>query len=457
VVPDNPGGDRNVTVSGASHTAGNDGGPVAPVGFDVRPDRPVWLTIGLFVVVVFAAAGFAHLFRDTAKDVLDWYGDSTDPTKVATSLQWFVVFAVATLAVIVAAGLGWWVDERWKRHVGVEAVAASARDEGRTISLRATAVRAAATWTVSAGLVSVGRESAIIETGGAMGATVARRFRGRGDAMAAVGIAAAFSAAYHAPIAAILYVEEHLGVRSSRRALKFVVLGALAAHLVSITLMSGHEIFPPIQGSRWEMLRMGLIALVPAALMARGFLQLRVRVSGGALARRLGCPHWVAVMGLATVAGAAVATFPLAAGNGMEALRHGSLTATWTLAVALLVGKSLGTAASLGAGAPGGVLTPTMSIATGAALLVLLGLHAAGMALDHPWDAMIVAMAVGVAVGMRSPLGAIFLLPEMVGDYTLVPVVAVVVGLAVVIDRGLDELARYRNHTLPTGVYDEDA
>jgi H+/Cl- antiporter ClcA len=70
---------------------------------------------------------------------------------------------------------------------------------------------------------------------------------------------------------------------------------------------------------------------------------------------------------------------------------------------------------------------------------------------------LIVAMAVGIAVGMRSPLGAVFLLPEMVGDYTLVPVVAIVVGLAVVLDRGMDVVSRRLDRSVPTGIYDEDA
>ena len=48
---------------------------------------------------------------------------------------------------------------------------------------------------------------------------------------------------------------------------------------------------------------------------------------------------------------------------------------------------------------------------------------------------MVAAMAVGVAVGMRSPLVAVFLIPELLGDYRLVlplVVVVAVVGVAAV-------------------------
>jgi H+/Cl- antiporter ClcA len=102
-------------------------------------------------------------------------------------------------------------------------------------------------------------------------------------------------------------------------------------------------------------------------------------------------------------------------------------------------------------------LTPTISIASGSALLTLLGVGALGLTVAHPWDAMVAAMAIGVAVGLRSPLMAVFLLPEMLGDYTLVPAIAVVVGVAVALDRGLDRVVVWAGQRVPVGVYDEDA
>lgn len=426
-------------------------------GFDVVPQRPMWMTVTLFAVVVFAAAAFAHWFRETSQHLIEWYAGERNPTGAARLVAPVLVFVLVTVAVAVAASIGGFVNRRWGQHVGVEAVGASARGEGRSISVRATALRSLATWTVSSGLVSIGRESAIIETGGAVGAVSGRRFRGRGDAMATAGITAAFAAAYHAPIAALFYVEEHLGVRRSRRAILFALTGAVAGHLVSVELLGGEVIFPPTQGDRWAMLGWSLAVVVPSVVMARLFLQMRVRASGGGLAGKIGAPEWVGVGVLAVVAGLAVAIFPLAAGNGMEALRNGSTAATGSLAAALVVGKLIGTTASLGAGAPGGVLTPTISIAAGSALASVLALEAVGADVVSAWDVMIAAMAVGVAVGLRSPLMAVVLLPEMIGDYTLLPVTAVVVGVAVVLDRGLDSLVRAIGARVPTGVYDEDA
>jgi H+/Cl- antiporter ClcA len=69
----------------------------------------------------------------------------------------------------------------------------------------------------------------------------------------------------------------------------------------------------------------------------------------------------------------------------------------------------------------------------------------------------VAAMAVGVAVGMRSPLVAVFLVPELLGTYWLVLPIAVVVGIAFVLDRGIDKLVVRYGRVIPTGVYDEDA
>lgn len=431
--------------------------PPGPSGFEVAPPRPVLVTVVLFAVVVLAAAAVADLFRESAEFVIKWYSAEGGPTEAADSLTWLVRFGVVAVAVFVAATLGRWVEASFASRTGVEAVAASARNEGRPISMRATGVRSFATWCASMGLVSIGRESAIIESGGAVGTFLGRRSGGRGDALATAGIAAAFASAYHAPIAGMLYVEEHLRVHRSRRAIWFSTTGAVFGFFASITLFGGHEIFPEPTGSRWGMLAVGLIAFLPALIAARVFLQLRVGVRAGALAARIRAPWWVSVGLLSVLAGLAVAVFPGAAGNGMEALRHASVDATVSIALALSVGKLIGTTASLGAGAPGGVLTPTISIASGTALLVILAVDRLGVDIVNPWDAMVVALAIGVTVGLRSPLVAIFLIPEMIGDYTLVMVIAPVVGLAVVCDRGIDRLTELVGERVPRGIYDEDA
>ncbi|HLM16939.1 MAG TPA: chloride channel protein, partial [Acidimicrobiia bacterium] len=219
--------------------------PVA-TGFDVRPSRPVAVTAVLFACVVVGAAGVAYAFRESVLAAVEFYLDTSDVTVAAEARPSIVVFAVVTCTVLAAATIGELVHRRWGGWVGIEAVAASARGEPRRISLRATALRVVATWTASSGMASIGREAALVESGGASGAVIARSTGGRGDAMAVAGMAAAFAAAYHAPIAAVLYIEEHLRVRRSRRATIFAVVGSACGFAASVLLFGSEAVLPSI-------------------------------------------------------------------------------------------------------------------------------------------------------------------------------------------------------------------
>jgi H+/Cl- antiporter ClcA len=141
----------------------------------------------------------------------------------------------------------------------------------------------------------------------------------------------------------------------------------------------------------------------------------------------------------------------------MDALSSASLASTVTIALALSVGKLIGTTAALGAGSPGGVLTPTISVSAGFGLLTLLAADGLGLEVSHPWNGMVAAMAVGLTVGLRSPIGAVFLIPELVGDYRLVPIIAMIVAPAWILDRMLDRVDVDLGARLPDNVYDEDA
>ena len=429
-------------------------------GYQVPPSRPRWLTTLLFAGVVVVAAGVAHLFRETARWVIEWYSDEPDVVSASSSLHWLVVCGIVAGSVFVAAWLGRLVDARHASSTGIEAVAASARGERRWISLRASAVKAIGTWIASTGLTSIGRESAIIEIGGAVGAVAGRRSGGRGDALATAGIAAAFAAAYHAPFAAVLYLE-----RAPRRA-PVATRAVVRRHR---RRRRSPAVDPPHVRARHLPHARGLAVGDARPRPARRDPGRRRRprparaacAGEGGRHRRVASvlPWWIVVAVFALVAGAAVATFPFAAGNGMEALRHTAVGPTVAIAVALSIGKLVGTTASLGSGAPGGAISPSLSVAAGTALLTIYGLDALGIQPDTAviWGALVAAMAVGVAVGLRSPVLAVVLVPELVGDYTFLPLIAVVVIVARVIDLGVDRLVSRLATPVPDVIYGDDA
>lgn len=427
------------------------------VGLDFNPRRPWIATIGLFAIVVVFAATFAHEFKLAAEKFLELISGTTGPVAAAHSLPRVEVGVIVTVAVMAAALLGRWSHAQGSERLGVEAVAASARGEDRNISVRGSAIRVVGTWLVTAAMTSIGREAAIIEGSGAFGSALGRKTGGRGDALAAAGIAAGFAAAYHAPIAAVFYLDEHLHVRHSKRGLLFTIAGALAGHLFSTKVLGGHSVFQAKSSAKSSSIAIGaLVALVPAVLGARLFLEARVRYAPNNLAKKSSTHPLRSTLMLALIAGVCVAVFRDAAGNGMEALRSTTGTATIGLAVALALGKLVGTTAALASGAPGGALTPTLSIAAGFSLLASFGLRALGVAPVSPWVITVAAMAIALTVGLRAPLMAIVMVPELVGDYSLIPVIAAVVAVAWLLDRQIDRVLLHEGQRLPDGIHDED-
>jgi len=73
------------------------------------------------------------------------------------------------------------------------------------------------------------------------------------------------------------------------------------------------------------------------------------------------------------------------------------------------------------------------------------------------WDGIVVAMIVGVAVRIRSPLTAIFLVPEMIGDLSLIAIAAPTVCAAVMLDRLASRVIATARDLVPGGIFDEDA
>lgn len=402
--------------------------------------------------VAIAGALFAHAFTASGGLVLEWWASSDDPIDAATALRHpvVVVGVVATLALAVAAGT---IGRRMASGLtGLSHVAAAARGDGPGPSFRATSVRSLGTWFASFGLGSIGRESAIIEMGAAFG-TAAGRHRRFAPSLAAAGITAAFTAAYHAPFAGVLYVVEHLRIRRNPRALLYTLVGAGVGHLISVTVLGTEPIFPAVTDGSRDVVILGLVVAVPTGIAIRTFYELRTRFT----VDRFGSRTSVRVAFL-VIAGATVAVAPGIAGNGMAGLRHASGDTVLQVALALALVKFIGTWAALGSGAPGGTLSPTIAVAAGWALLTTLALESVGFAVPgDPWSAMVMAMPVGVAVGLRSPLVAIVLIPEMLGDLSLIPAAALVVAVAVAVDRLGDHFVAPRVAGAILGVRDDDA
>lgn len=417
-----------------------------------RAAAPAWLdgpvTLVLVAAVAVTAAGFARGFRWLIGEGVALVAGFSDPIDAASSLPRWRLAATVSIAVFAAVAIGRHATARYHQRLGMAAVAAAARGDGPGPSLAGSLTRAAGTLAASVGLTSIGRESAIIETGGSLGASAARLSRRPVAPLASAGIAAAFSAAYHAPLAAVLYTHEHLGAgrnREGHRAAGYAAAGAVAGFAAARLLFGSETIFPggdhPLSGAT---VTLALVALVPAYAASRVFFLVREHLAA-CTARAGDAPEawlrWIGPATLALAAGVAVAAVPRTAGNGMEAIEQAATGPTVALALALLVGKLAATTFAIGAGAPGGIVSPSMAVAAGAALTTYHAAAELGMTLPGSWwDGALVAMAVGLAASVRSPLVAVVMVAEMTSDLRLVPLSALIVGACYLLDAGVARL-----------------
>ena len=459
--------DGGLTTSAAPARLGDNDGPPTPTRLRRLATAPLVAAVGV------AAAGFARAFRWLIGQATVALSGRPDPVEAAGALPRWQTAMVVSAGVLAAVAIGRLAARRYRERLGVAAVAAAARGEGPGPSLAGSLTRATGTLAASATLTSIGRESAIIEAGGSLGAAAARLTRRPVAPLATAGIAAAFSAAYHAPLTAVLYTHEHLGAgrrreqhsgagrrreqhsgagrRRDQVALAYALAGAVTGFVAARVLFGGGTIFPP--GHRVltaSTLVLALLALVPAYAASRLFFLVRehlVARTGRAADAGARWRRWVGPLVLALAAGVAVAVAPGTAGNGMEAIAASASAPTVTLALTLLAGKMVATTFAIGSGAPGGIVSPSLAVAAGAALTTFHALAELGLTLPGSWwDGVLVTMAVGLAVSVRSPLVAVVMVAEMTGDIRVVPLSALAVGACYLLDTGV---ARLQSSPLP--------
>ena len=412
------------------------------------------LTVVVVLLLASVAAEFAHLVRQLIHNSADlFYGDE-NVTEGMRKSDKATIIVLVTAGILIARFMNTRVQSWRPGQMGIDAVARSAHGADPGVSLGGTLVRSAATLVACVPGTSLGRESAILEAGGALGGWLSRRTGLHASALISAGVAAGFTTAYHSPLGAIAYVGGHLGVWRNRRAVAYAVLSAAYADWLSVTHLGGHPIFPGTKDSVGSLVVLGIIALVPAFIGARAFVRFR-----DFLARwKFGKDHQRLVLLVSVAVSVSIVVMaPLSAGNGMEALRHVAVGGSIAAAAALAVGKLLAVSATINARASGGVVAPTLAVAAGWVLMTYVGLEKLGVNLPGThWGGMIIGMSVGAAVGLHSPLMASVMIAEMCGQMGMIPFTAVAAFLA---HRAVDRLDRFekaRKMQVPAVMHAED-
>lgn len=407
------------------------------------------------LAVAAIASEFAHLFREAIFAVVEFLYDQKNATDGIKAANRIVPFVTIAAGVLLARVLNSRAQKKHAGHVGLHTVGNSARGEHPEVSLPGTLTRSIATLVACMPGTSLGRESAILEAGGAIGAFIGRLVPGGAPAVTSAGVAATFSAAYHAPFGAVAYVGGHLRVSRDKRSVAYALIASLFADWLTVEHLGGHPIFPGHSGTVGSMVVLGLVAFLPAVIGARLFVQLREFLPTWDVVKN----HPRATLAVAVfVSAATVAIAPLSAGNGMEALRHIAVSGSIAAAAALGIGKLLAVSATLTAKAPGGVFTPTLAVCAGWVLATYVGLETLGVNLPgNHWDGILIGMAVGLSVGLHAPVLASVVVAEMSGQIGLVPFTAVAAFVAHRTVHAVDAAAEKRRIPVPHEQHDEDA
>jgi CIC family chloride channel protein len=317
------------------------------------------------------------------------------------------------------------------------------RDFGQ-LPLRGPLVKGTAAVGVIASGGSAGPEGPIAALGAALGSTVGRLFRlspRERRMMLVAGCGAGVGAIFRCPLGgalfatSVLYREEEFEAEAIVPAFVASVIG----YSTIIELFGAESLM--IAGQLTRGIRFqSAIELIPYALLgplcALASIFFSIALESVEKARRAltMLPRWAlpAIGGLAT--GAVACVLPQVMDGqyrfiraAMEGFSHLPVNQWWWVGLlgAVVIAKCLATALTVGSGASGGVLGPSVFIggAVGAFLGALLDVAAPELLATNPnlREALIpVGMGGVLAAGMRTPLAAIVMVCEMTGSYGLI-------------------------------------
>jgi len=296
--------------------------------------------------------------------------------------------------------------------------------DGR-ISLRGTLLRSASSLLTIASGGSIGREGSMVQLSAMLASRLGQFARApvpRLRLMVACGGAAGIAAAYNAPISGALFVSEIVLGSLSMETFGPLVVASVVSDATIHRFLGYGPLFnvPHVQfASNWEL---GFYIVLGVVLGHLAPLFLGLLDMTKARFVRLGWPlYWQLGLG-GLLVGALSIYVPQVWGNGYSVIGNilqADLLGWWLLLI--LVAKIFATCATVGSGAVGGVLTPSLFIgcAVGALFGGLLH-HLMPHIVSVPAAYALIGMGGFLSATTLAPLTSILLIFEMTGDYDMV-------------------------------------
>ena len=360
--------------------------------------------------------------------------------RLAGAPPWRRALAPATGG-LVAGGMWWWL----RATGGVADVETAVADRSGRAATRMGLARPfldAVTQVLTVGSGnSVGREGAPRLAAGAVAARLAARLgigRPEGAILIASAAGAGLAAMYNAPLGGAAYAVELVMVTGMRRRGALVAVPVcVIATLVSWLHSHGRPTFEITSQGPSSGTVLGLVLLVPVtAALGVG----ARRLWSWMLARRVRATRWlpVAIGAAGLVTGLVSLRVPAVVGNGRDAMEaalgtrvpeasSGAVGATLVMLLGIVVLKPALTGLTLGAGATGGRLAPSLAVGSSAGAALAIALQASGVEVSISVLAMAGAGAV-LATTQKAPIFGIVFTWELAraGVWTLTALIAVV-------------------------------
>jgi CIC family chloride channel protein len=267
--------------------------------------------------------------------------------------------------------------------------------------------------------------------------------------LVACGAAAGMAAAYNAPITGAIFAAHIVLGNFSMNLFAPLLCSSVVATMVSRSFFGIKQWYevPGFDFTRIAQLPWFLVLGLLAGVMGAVFLKL-LRVSQEAFKRVPALPLRMAVGGL--LVGTIALAYPEVWGNGYTVTNriiHLQQPIDGELLLGIFLAKLLATAVTVGSGAVGGVITPTLFLGAGLGSLFGMSLEAMGLAPANLPIGIFALVGMGsiFSATTRSPLLAIVMILEISLNYSLMP--ALMLGCAV------STLVSQRLH--PNSIYTE--
>lgn len=255
----------------------------------------------------------------------------------------------------------------------------------------------------------------------------------------ACGSAAAIAASFNTPLAGVIFAMEVVLIEYTILGFVPVIVATVVATVVSRSVFGAEAVFVVPETELRSLLEAPYIVLVglAAGVLGGGFIR-AVKM----FASLRTWPFWLRATTAGAITGCLALFAPAALGIGYDTVNTALLgNLAWTALLAILVAKTIATAACVGVGLPIGIIAPTLMM--GAMLGGLLGAAGNAMVPEHasePALYVMLGMAAMMGAVLQAPLAALVAVLELTANPNVIlPAMLVIVVAKLVVRQGFKQ------------------